>query len=85
MQTLTGCAGTGDLKATAVINPNTESLTAGYGLSPEQATFFKAETGIDDKDDLRTHILKVQEKAFKVSDVIYIVLSASQKVDTIWT
>ena len=86
MQTLTGCAGAGDLKATVVVNPDTELLTAGYyGLSPEQATFFKAETGIDDEDNLRTHILKVQEKAFKVSGVIYIILSASQKVDTIWT
>ena len=86
MQTLMGCTGAGDLKATAVVNPDTESLTTGYyGLPPDQATFFKAETGIDNEDDLQTHILKVQKKAFKVSDVIYIILSASQKVDTIWT
>lgn len=68
-QTLTVHAGTGDLKVTAVILPDTEPLGAGYGLSPEQANFFKAETRIDDDDDLRAHILNVQEKAYRVSDV----------------
>ncbi|KAF8555541.1 hypothetical protein OG21DRAFT_1521687 [Imleria badia] len=57
----------GDLKVTAAVQPATEpSLDAAYGLSPEQANFFKAETGIDDDDDLRTHILKVQRKAYEI-------------------
>lgn len=69
-QTLTGHAGAGDLNITAVLKPDTEPLAAVYGLSPQQATFFKAETGINDDDDLRTHILEVQERACKVSKVI---------------
>ncbi|KAH0840326.1 hypothetical protein J3R83DRAFT_1342 [Lanmaoa asiatica] len=66
-QSLTGLAGAGDLKITAAAKPDTEPLAAAYELSPEQATFFKAETGIDDDDDLRTHILEVQEGAYKIS------------------
>jgi len=46
--------------------PCTVPLAAAYGLSPEQASFFKAQTGIDDDDDLRSHILKVQEKAYEI-------------------
>ena len=52
-QTLTGRAGAGDLKAIAVVNPDTESLTARHEFSPERATLFKAETGINSDDDLR--------------------------------
>ena len=77
-QTLTGLAGAGDLKISAVVKPGAEALDAAYRLSPEQATFFKAQTGINDDDDLRTHILEVQESAYKVSVMM---LSASQKVN----
>ena len=69
-QTLTGRVGAVDPKISAVINLDTEPLAAAYELSPEQTTFFKAETGIDDDDDLRTHILGVQEKAYKVSSAM---------------
>ncbi|KAG8219067.1 hypothetical protein J3R82DRAFT_4824 [Butyriboletus roseoflavus] len=65
-QSLTGFAGAGDLKISAMVKPDTEPLDAAYALSPEQATFFKAQTGIDDDNDLRTHILEVQERAFKI-------------------
>ncbi|KAG6373878.1 hypothetical protein JVT61DRAFT_6031 [Boletus reticuloceps] len=65
-QALTGHAGSGDLKVSAVVKPYTVPLAAAYELSPEQATFFKAQTGIDDDDDLRSHILKVQEKAYEI-------------------
>ena len=69
-QTLTGRTGAGDVKLTAVVKPDTEPLDAAYGLSPEQATFFKAQIGINNDDDLRTHILEVQESAYKVSKVM---------------
>lgn len=39
-----------------------------YSLSPEEAEFFKATTGINDDEALKAHILSVQEKAYKVSD-----------------
>ena len=69
-QSLTGYAGAGDLKVSAVLKPDTEPLAAAYGLSPEQATFFKGETGIDDDDNLRTHIVEVQQRAYEVSEVM---------------
>ena len=45
IQSLTGSAGTGDLKIEA--KPDTVSLGAAYGLSPEQAAFFKVEARIN--------------------------------------
>lgn len=61
----------GDLNITAAVKPAAEpSLDAAYGLSVEQADFFKAETGIDDDDDLKTHILEVQRKAYEVCNVL---------------
>ncbi|KAG2153710.1 uncharacterized protein EDB93DRAFT_1239663 [Suillus bovinus] len=41
--------------------------TSLYSLSSEQAEFFKAQTGIDDDEDLKRHILEVQAKAYKVA------------------
>lgn len=38
-----------------------------YKLSPAQAAFFKTQTGIDDDEDLKRHILEVQAKAYKVA------------------
>ncbi|KAG1781671.1 hypothetical protein EV702DRAFT_1193151 [Suillus placidus] len=38
-----------------------------YGLSSEEATFFKAQIGIDDDEDLKRHILEVQAKAYKIA------------------
>ncbi|KDQ58877.1 hypothetical protein JAAARDRAFT_33617 [Jaapia argillacea MUCL 33604] len=37
-----------------------------YSLDEEESEFFKAETGIHDDEELRTHIVAVQEKAYKV-------------------
>ena len=34
---------------------------------PEDEAFFKSETGIQDTEELREHILKVQEDAYKVN------------------
>ncbi|KAF8139028.1 hypothetical protein EV363DRAFT_1315604 [Boletus edulis] len=65
-QSLTGHAGAGDLKISPVVNPDIVPLAAAYELSPEQATFFKAQTGVDDDDNLRCHMLKVQEKAYDI-------------------
>jgi len=36
-------------------------------LGPEQETFFKVETGIQDPEELRKHIADVHEEAYKVS------------------
>ncbi|KAG9317888.1 hypothetical protein JVU11DRAFT_2117 [Chiua virens] len=58
--------GAGDLKVTTVVMPEMPSASSIYTLSPEQASFFKAHTGIDDDAALKAHILKVQEKAYKV-------------------
>jgi len=65
-QPLTGYAGAGDLKISAVVNPDAVPLAAAYELSPEQATFFKAQTKVGDDDNLRCHILRVQEKAYDI-------------------
>ena len=35
-------------------------------LDPEGESFFKAETGIQDSEELRKHIVEVQEEAYKV-------------------
>ena len=36
-------------------------------LNPDTETFFKAETGIQDTEELKEHIIEVQKEAFKVS------------------
>ena len=36
-------------------------------LCPEEEAFFKTETGIQDTEELRKHIIKVHEEAYKVS------------------
>ena len=36
-------------------------------LDPEEEAFFKSETGIQDTEELRKHIIQVQEDAYKVS------------------
>ncbi|KAG2036427.1 hypothetical protein BDR03DRAFT_866237 [Suillus americanus] len=41
--------------------------TSLYGLSSEEAAFFRAQIGIDDDEDLRKHILEVQAKAWKIA------------------
>lgn len=37
------------------------------GLDPEEEAFFKSETGIQDTEELKKHIIKVQEDAYKVT------------------
>jgi len=36
-------------------------------LGPEEEAFFKVETGIQDSQELRKHIIDVHEEAYKVS------------------
>jgi len=36
-------------------------------LHPKEEAFFKSETGIQDTEELRKHILRIQEDAYKVS------------------
>lgn len=38
-----------------------------YWLSPQEAEFFKAAIGIDDDEELKAHILSVQEKTWKIA------------------
>ncbi|KIJ16055.1 hypothetical protein PAXINDRAFT_113814 [Paxillus involutus ATCC 200175] len=38
-----------------------------YEMTPEQSDFFKQQTGIIDDDELKRHILAVQEEAYKVA------------------
>ena len=37
-----------------------------YYLTDEESTFFKQQTGIQDDDELKAHILEVQAEAYKV-------------------
>jgi len=37
-----------------------------YSLSPEESKFYKLQTGIDNDNDLRDHILSVQAKAYDI-------------------
>jgi len=37
------------------------------GLNPEEEAFFKSETGIQDTEELKKHIIQVQDDAYKVS------------------
>jgi len=36
-------------------------------LGPEEEAFFKAETGIQDTEELKKHIIETQQEAYKVS------------------
>jgi len=38
-------------------------------LRPEEETFFTAETGIQDPEELRKHVIKVHEEAYEVGVV----------------
>ncbi|KAF9240246.1 hypothetical protein BU15DRAFT_61573 [Melanogaster broomeanus] len=42
-----------------------------YALSPSEAAFFKAATGIDDDAALKAHIITVQDKAYKACSIPY--------------
>ncbi|KIJ63016.1 hypothetical protein HYDPIDRAFT_113521 [Hydnomerulius pinastri MD-312] len=49
-------------------SPSVTPLDPGlYSLTPEAAAFFKAATGIQDDEELKTHILSVQAKAYNVA------------------
>ena len=37
-----------------------------YDLTDEERSFFKQQTGIQDDDELKAHILQVQAEAYKV-------------------
>ena len=42
-------------------------------LGPEEEAFFKSETGIQDTEELREHILKVQEDAYKAGHFLALI------------
>ncbi|KAI9569264.1 hypothetical protein HD554DRAFT_2092421 [Boletus coccyginus] len=58
--------GAGDLKVTTFATSDIPPLSVGYRLSPEQTSFFKEQTGIDDDEALKNHILGVKERASKI-------------------
>lgn len=62
--------GAGDLGVTAATMPGILPLSIRYKLSPGQTAFFKSQTGIDDDEALKNHILGVQERAYKVTELI---------------
>ena len=39
-----------------------------WELGPEEEAFFQAETGIQDTEELRKHIIEIQEEAYKASN-----------------
>lgn len=41
-----------------------------YDLTDEERTFFKQQTGIQDDDELKMHILRVQAEAYKVCRLV---------------
>jgi len=41
--------------------------TSLYCITPDEAAFFKSQTGIDNDEDLKRHVLEVQAKAYKAS------------------
>ncbi|EIW76283.1 hypothetical protein CONPUDRAFT_64653 [Coniophora puteana RWD-64-598 SS2] len=40
-----------------------------FALSPDEAAFFKAQTGIEDDEELKRHIIGVQRKAYEASEL----------------
>jgi hypothetical protein len=42
-------------------------LDGNLELNPEEESFLKAETGIQDTEELRKHIIEVKEEAYKVT------------------
>lgn len=42
-----------------------------YSLKEDQVVFFKTYTGIEDDEELKRHIIKVQTDAYAVSSVIF--------------
>jgi hypothetical protein len=42
-----------------------------YNLSHDEAAFFKKETGIDDDEALKQHILALQAEAYNVRDLVH--------------
>ncbi len=38
-----------------------------YGLSEDEAVFYRSQTGIEDDEELKNHILTVQAEAYKAS------------------
>ena len=41
-----------------------------YKLSDAEITFFKQQTGMDDSDELKAHMLSIQAEAYEVSLVL---------------
>ena len=56
------------------VNPEAEALLrtlyldgTWLELNPQEEAFFKSETGIQDTEELRKHIIEVQKDAYEVS------------------
>jgi hypothetical protein len=44
------------------------------GLYKLDSAFFKQQTGIDDNDELKTHLLSIQAEAYKVTHLVFSLL-----------
>jgi len=53
------------------------------GLDPEEEAFFKSETGIQDTEELRKHIIEVQEDAYKVTRCSQVYQISSTRISNI--
>lgn len=47
--------------------PRQQALPLDEGLYKLDSAFFKQQTGIDDNDELKTHLLSIQAEAYKVT------------------
>lgn len=57
------------MAAATAITPDTLKLPidpSAYDLTGDELAFFKTQTGIQNEDELRDHILKVQAEAYAV-------------------
>ncbi len=43
-----------------------------YRLESAEITFFKQQTGIDDDDELKTHLLSIQAEAYEVTLFLFL-------------
>lgn len=60
--------------------PNSETWTSAqfqdldpslYAPSPEDLAFLKSQTGLEDEEVLKQHVLEVQAEAWKVHNIVY--------------
>ena len=56
-----------ELKRSAKAYPTDERVLLRLFARPEQVEFIKSQTGIQDEDELKAHVLSIQKEAYEVS------------------